>query len=272
MACSLIVVKGVRKCDDSQAMEFARIAGLQFIRLQHIKGAGIGEHGCRGFQSVEVGIETDRDGGKSYKYTLSTDRFTGKACMGQRQLLFTPEKHTGMLTADLPDTEYNRSKLVKCYFNYAQWRIVDPILDAEIRRIAEEFQKSLPNKPSKETVIKSQQDEIAELRAQNEAYREKLKINAAADEAIQESLEPSDDDTVGVLSLDKAKEKKLRETAKKEVYAEKADEIAALQDSKGKAWAATKEYRETIAPLIEVRYQKKLEELYAEHAGVAGNN
>lgn len=272
MPCSLLVVRGIRKCNDIESMEFARIAGMTFIRLQHIKGAGVQEYGVRGFQSAEISIGTDRDGGKHYKYTLTKDHFTGEDCMGQRQLIFTPEKHTGMLTADIPDTPYNRRKLVVCYFNNAQWRIVDPILDAEIRRAAEEFQKSIPEGPSKEKVIKTQADEIAELREQKRALEEKLQIHNATEEAIREASTPSEDDKLGSLKLTKADEKKLRDAAKKEIYAEHKGAIEGLQKSKGKAWFASKEYRETIAPLVEVRYQQKLEGMYAEHSGVVGNN
>ena len=272
MACSLIVVNGEKKVSNEIALEFARIAGLRFIKLQHIKGAGKAEYGIRGFQSVVVMVADDREGGKHYKYELSKDKYSGEDCMGQRQLLFSPEKHTGMLTADLPDTPFNRKILKKVYFNNAQWRIVDPILDAEIRRNAEEFQKSLPNKPSREQVIGSQQDEIERLKADKRALEEKLKMNAAAQDAIRESATESSDDKLGALKLSKADEKKLRDEAKKETYAEMADAIKKLQDEKGSAWYSTKEYRETIAPVVEIRYQKKLEDLYDKHSGVSGDN
>lgn len=272
MACSVLTVKGVRKYNDIEAMEFARIAGMTFIRLQHIKGASAAEYGVRGFQSAEVGIKTDREGGKHYEYELSKDRHSGEDCMGQRQLLFQPEKNTGILTADAPDTPFNRDLMVKCYFNNAQWRIVDPILDSEIRKQAEEFQKSIPDKPTEKEVISDQLNEIERLKAEKRALEQKLRINAAAEEAIKDRVTESKDDTTGTLKLTIAEEKKLKDEARKEIYEEMSGELKKIQDGKGKAWFASKEYKETFLPVIEQRYQKKLEGLYAKHSGAGGDN
>lgn len=272
MACTLLVVEGQRKVTDQEAMEYARIAGLRFIRLQHIKGAAAVEFGQRGFQTANIRVETDANGGRHYKYELSKDRFTGEDCLGQRQLLFQPDKHTGMLHADLVDTPYNRQKLVKCYFNHAQWIIVDPVVDKDIRAQAEAFQKSQPKKPSKDKVITDLSEELKAEREKSRKLEEQLKKRGELDDAIEEATTASEDDMLGALGLTEAEAKKLREEAKQDVYEEMADQIEEIRSNKGRAWASSKEYRETILPVIEARYQSKLEEKYAEHTGVGVDN
>lgn len=272
MSCSLIVVQGQRKVSDQEAMEYARIAGVTFIRLQHIKGSSAVEFAQRGFQAVDIRVETDLQGGRHYKFDLTKNQFTGEDCMGQRQLVFQPERHTGLLTADLPDTPFNRRVLVACYFNNAQWKIVDPILDAEIRKQATEFQKTIKKKPSKEEIIESLSEREKRLEEENQKLRQQLKMNEAAQEVIKDKSKDSVDDSLGALNLDKNEEKQLRKAAKEEVYSEMSVQIEALQSEKGRAWASSKEYRETISPVVEARYQQKLEEKYAQHTGTGVDN
>jgi hypothetical protein len=272
MSCSLIVVEGVRKYTDQEALEFARIAGLNFIKLKHIH-SGSGERGQRGFQSVVIRIVTDRDGGKKYTWEGSFDRIDKTPCMGQRQLTFHSEKHTGFLVADLPDTPYNRNVLVTCYLNNAQWKIIDPVLDAEIREKAEELQKSIPNKPSAEQVVVGLEEKNRGLEDEVRRLKQQLDFNNATQEIIKEATTPSTEDSTGVLGLSVAGEKKLREEAKKEVYEEMSVRLKEIQDSKGRAWTSSKEYREEIIPVVEARFQKKLEEKYANNnVGTGSDN
>lgn len=272
MACSLIVVQGQRKVSDQEALEYARISGVTFIRLQHIKGSSVVEFAQRGFQSVDIHVETDLQGGRHYKHDFSKNQFTGEDCMGQRQLVFQPERHTGLLTADLPDTPFNRSVLVSCYFNNAQWKIIDPILDEEIKRQAVEFQKSIVKKPSKEEIIESLSEREKRLEEEVQKLRQQLTMNAAAQEVIKEKAEVSSDDSIGALGLSKDEEKRLRKEARDEAYGELSAQIEALQSKKGRAWASSKEYRETISPVVEAKYQQKLEAKYAQHTGAGSDD
>jgi hypothetical protein len=253
-------------------MEFARIAGMNFIKIQHIRGSSGAEYAQRGFQSIIIKVATDRDGGKRYEWEGSKNRFSGEPCMGQRQLLFQPEKFTGLLTAELPDTPFNRDVLVKCYFNNAQWKIVDPVIDADTRKKAEEFQKSIPNKPSAEQVVIGLEEKNRNLEDENRKLKQQLELNNATQEIIRESVKPSAEDSTGALGLSVAGEKKLREEAKKEIYDEMSVRLKEIQDSKGRAWTSSKEYREEIIPVVEARFQKKLEEQYANNPGAGVNN
>lgn len=271
MACSIIVIRGQRKVTDEQAIEFARLAGLNFIKLQHRRGAGVTEFGSRGFQSAEVFITSDTGGGKRYSYELSKDA-DGKDCMGQRQLLFIPDNLTGMLMADLIDTPYNRERLIRAYYNNAQWRIVDPLLDNAIRELADRYQESLPKKMSKDDAlvhVKTERDELAE---ENARLKQLLEQRQQVDDVIKDAITPAAEGEGSHIGLTQADTKRLRDKAKTAVYEECAVQIQQLKDTKGRQWASCKDYKENILPVIDARYNKLLEEEYAEHAGAGVNN
>lgn len=247
MACSLLTIVPSRKVSSEKLMEFARVAGLGFIRLRHIRRIADFPFSVRSFQSAKIIMTKANNGGLSYDYKLSKDE-NGADCSGLMPLVFEPDPTTNILYADLIDTPFNRKKLVVNYYNNAQWEIVDPKVEEEIKNLADEHEKTLDQKPTKD-------EEIDRLRKQIEELTSK---NTKKEEApVSEELKVEKDSTVQIDV------KKVKEEVKKEIYEEKADLINSLKEKKKQGWAFTSEYKNEILPLIDERVKQRLEEVNA---------
>lgn len=169
MWTNLVVVKNYteRKVEPENYTEESELAGVKFIRLEHNVGASPGEFYQRGFQRIDLYVE--QQGNKViHRYALSKNRI-GEDADGMRRLVFRPDKRTGVQMGYVPDTPFNRKRLVSHYYHGACWIICDPTLDAEIKAKADVDEVGIKHEEAKK-------EGIADLSARLEQEREEKEV------------------------------------------------------------------------------------------------
>lgn len=250
--CSLLVLRGDDRAKAPQQFEFAKLAGVKFIELRHRRITGNGPASAsRGFQGVEVFVSESGSGERKFRAQYS--QRDGQPCRSLRPLVFEPEGPGMVLTAWLPDTEYNRHKLALQYFDAEnQWVIQDPSTLASIKQEATRIRDSKPQEPTEREVMLAQSKEIGALRDKllmQERELEEAKKQAAV---IQKARRK-------ITELSSAHEDGIREI----LYNEEAEVVEKLKEKHGEKWEESDDFRRILQPKIEKRVQEELERMNA---------
>jgi len=184
---SMIIVDGKIKVNDEMKKQYADACKINLIKLVHSSGFGQdgGDISISGFQHVNIKTG-EANGKKTFVARWAKDQEGNATCVG-RALVFEPDRVTGQMLAYLPDSEFNRNKLARCYYHGADWTIAEPGIEAEIKKMADEFEITLPVPISKEEIITDQATEIEELRAKLAEAEQKVGIKDAAKAIIKKN-------------------------------------------------------------------------------------
>ena len=156
--CSLLKCSGDPNAKDDAIFEFAVVAGAPFIKLGHRKG---GYQQIRGFQGFNINVVIARDNTRKYEYS-TTKNVEGDEDAAHRPLIFAVSGQSRVLSAFLPDTDFNREKLAKGYY-YLDVTIMDPDVDKKIKKRADAIVDATPTGPTEAEIIVDQQKQIKEL-------------------------------------------------------------------------------------------------------------
>jgi hypothetical protein len=263
-ASSLVVLRGqefVRGRDaDEQIREFAELTGLKFIKLHHISPEYAAHpYTVKGWQAAEI-IVGSSSGEKKYtvRYTKHPD--TGKDCESSRNLSFVPKSPTGILEAELVDTPFNRTKLARCYYYGAQWKILDVAIDKEVKAMADQFEieyaEKRKNEPTKDDIIVRQDAEKQKLLEENARLQRELTAKNETDKVVTAAKKSKGGrPKKNEASIDK--EREIENEIKAQVFNEKKDLIAEIQKKYKQFWLSI-EYRQQIYPEIQRRLAERL--------------
>jgi len=256
---TMVILTGKKRVTDETIKQHADACGIKFIILQHENGFGGGQIPVNGFQHFEI-IVTENRGKKIFKKIPSKDP-EGNDCNGNRSLVFDPDPVTGELLAYLPDTEFNRKKLAHCYYHGAQWTIKDLKIDEDIRKMADEIEKTLaPTVTEKDVIVDlaSQNEEkdkrIAELEA-------KLALKEKAETVVAEKVETDDRKEWEKYGITQSKYLTIKSESRQEVYKEKSEIVDRLKKDNPKGWFSSNEYSEKVLPSVKQRLKEKLDAL-----------
>ena len=257
---SLVIVRGAKfertRDFNEQVREIAIESGIRFIKL-HYTNPKYAPHPrpVKGWQAIEIILKRGGDGQKTYDVVPTKDS-QGKDTESTRNLSFEPKKPTDRLEAELPDTPYNRRKLAICYYYGAQWQIVDPAIDAEIKAMADvleaEYEEKRKKGPTKDDVIVTLDAEKKKLEEEVAALRDELNEKKKRDTVVKTAKKKA-----GRPSGATSKSDELENEIKQQVWAEKKDLIGEIQ-KKHKQWWLSIEYRQQVYPEIQRRLAERL--------------
>jgi hypothetical protein len=257
--CTVVIV-GSRKYNDENAKEWAEAAGLKFIKLKYFdpgtgQSAGIHTREISGWQYATVTCNESSNGALSYSFELSK-----KAA--PRTVSFVPDQVTRIMYAYIVDTPYNRKNLVATYFHHAYWKIEDPEIDKEIRTLATEAEKNIKPAITREQIILTQDEEIANLKKDLAEIRsmnnKKLLVENEVEKIKQTQVVEKKKPTPDARTEKPHKDDALWLKAKEAVYNEKAKEFEDLKKSNPKHWIVSKEYKENFLTPIRAKYEALL--------------
>ena len=257
---SLIVLRGDQNARSDTEYEYAELAGVKFIELRHRRRSGPTTYHARGFQGVTVSVRQDRDGGRRFdaEYDINED---GKPKRALRPLIFEPVGRAQLLTAMLPDTDFNRNKLALRYIDGGFWSIQDPEVLADVKARAKVIEENLPKGPTKEEIIRRQAEE-------NERLREQLALTRRQAKEARETA-------VAVVEARRAIKElpvELKDSIQEIVHEENASVIEKLKEQSPNGWMRTKKYKELVQPAIDERERQELEKLNADYSGAGIGN
>jgi hypothetical protein len=261
----MVILPGKKRVNDETIRQHADACGIKFIELQHENGFGGGPIPVNGFQHIEISV-TENKGRKTFQQRPSKD-LDNNDCNGNRSLVFEPDGVTGELLAWLPDTPFNRKKLAHCYHHGAQWTIKDVKIDADIRAMADEIEKTLAPKVSDEDVIVDMAGQLNDRDEEIAALKAQLALKTKADAVVTEKTEKDDREEWKKYGITQSKYANIKALARQEVYKENEEIMARLKKDSPKGWFGSSEYSEKVLPLVKQRLKDKLDAL-----NVTGSN
>lgn len=263
LASSMVVIEGAKRVTNTTVNQFSEAAGIKFIKLNHLNGFGGSSITVNGFQHVSIKVG-EVQGRKTFVARWSKDE-DHKDCNGNRSLSFDPDPITQQLIALLPDSEFNRVKLARCYYHGAEWTIMDKDVDADIKARADEYEKTLTKPVSKDEIISS----LAEENESKEQENERLKREIALLKANTVQAVPIGNKEWDDYGLTKTKYLEIKEAARAEIFEENKNLIAGIKEAYPKGWYGCDDYRNKISPLIKQRLKEKLDALNIANSNTA---
>jgi hypothetical protein len=252
-----------RRDYNEQIREIADIAGLKFIDLQYTQPKFSKQNrAVKGFQSVEI-IVSGTDADKAYRLELSKDKHS-QDCEGRRNLWFEPKHPTNILEAKLPDTLFNRKRLASTFYHGAQWKILDPNIEADVKKLADEMEIQLEElsrkQPTDKEIILNLDDRLKKAEEENLRLQLELKNKKQAD-AVVDNIKKTPKPEAPKPEENKAdpagREKEIENEVKAEVFKEYDVLINELKLRSDKWWML-KEYKQKIHPEIQRRLAARL--------------
>lgn len=245
--CNLITIpKTKKKPKSDETMKFATLAGIEFIELHHAQGTSELSYTYKGFQGAQVFQNSKAAPGERSFIALHTKHpITQEDCAHGNGIIFDPEEFTELLSAQIPDTPFNRMVLAKNYFTPTGRRCVFPVdktIDDEIKELAIKngFDKIDHKSPAE--VLKEAQEKMAAQEAEIIRLKKEREETKELAQAVQ------------LTSMDEAK---LRDEATEEIHKEHKDLLRTLKDRSPKGFLMTKEYKTVIQPEINKRMREK---------------
>lgn len=268
MECSLVIINGEtpKKLKAEDYSDVAELAGLKFIKTQHVKRFGNTTYSIRGFQGAAIKVDRNNME-QGYRLQLSTDR-NSNATTCLRPLEYNPDPISGALLGLIPDTEYNRHKLAAAY-NYNPFCIIlDKDIDKEISAWADEIEKTLPKGKTVEEVAIEAVEENEKLKAQLKRERSLREAAEEGNLVVENARKRIDEQRKTPAKAKKAKP--VKEEPKKEpekpkvdegkimteVLNEYKDDIDELKLKHKNLYRDSEEYRDTILPEITRRIKE----------------
>ena len=153
MAVAIQVIGSAKRIDHGNDEEMLKVAArltfkekpLKLIELKLkdglVRGGQVGGYKFRGLQTVTV-IVNGQTGNQSVSHTTDNN---GNPC-STTPVKFTPDGYGGRY-CHIPDTEYNRAKLVKMYGK--RWIILDENIDKEVGKLSDARMKRMANAQEK---------------------------------------------------------------------------------------------------------------------------
>lgn len=164
--CSLIrIPKTENPSKVDETMKFAKLAGIKFIELRHVKKRDKLSFTVKGFQGAAV-VVNDASTGPPFMPKWTVHPHTGVAQAYGNGLIFEPEQYTGVLRAWMPDTEFNRDMMAKNWHTPSGVRVCFPAdadIDEEIRQLAIKEGYDKVKITNSAEVIKQSKQTIADL-------------------------------------------------------------------------------------------------------------
>lgn len=271
---ALIVINGQgmpKRVQTSDGPKLATAAGVKLIMVTYIDPLEPNPPSIRGFQGVRVS-RYEVNGRVQLNAELSKNERTGEACSALRSLDFIPHEITGLMEAHIPDTDFNRKKLAAAYYHHPFCKINDEAVDAEVREIADEIEKTLvvvPSDKEKLTAVEAENKRLKELYADSEKKRQALLLdNDPVITPISTDITDNNSNVVDTTTEKTpqkvVKKRSARDRAKDQVYLDNGKIVNKLKKVHGDNWVKSQGYRKDLLPLI-----NKLEKEYkdADNAG-----
>jgi len=243
MNSNLVYITGGNKKIDFEAV--AELAGIKVIKLLHPRAFVNDQVSMRGFQGGTMQV-SDRGGVSLYKFVPFVNK-SGEDTFTPKNLWFEKDDRTNENLAVIPDTKYNRKKLAGMYGTIHAPRIKDPVIDAEVRAMAEKIQKTVEVKKTKEV-------EAAKALSENESLKKALEKAKKDNERLMNRgtmLTAAVSDNSKLINF-------IRKSVENEVFSEKASLIEELKKS-GEGWQSQGQYKK-IVDEIDKRCIEKLKD------------